>query len=96
VDLELEGSVLIITSFVGFAISAVILALLGMRDPKRLRNLRNGEVPLSPRARNGLGWLVLAPGVALAFLGQWWAFFIWLGATCAAGWATAQALAIRR
>jgi hypothetical protein len=88
--------VLIIASVVTFAISAVILALLGMRDPKRLRNLKNGAFPLSSGARQGLGWLVLAPGIVLAFLGQWWAFFIWLGATCAAGWATAQVLAIRR
>jgi hypothetical protein len=85
----------IIASVVTFAISAVILALLGVRDPKRLRNLRQG-VPLSRPARQGLGWLVLAPGIVLAFLGQWWAFFIWFGATCAAGWATAQVLAIRR
>jgi len=91
-----SGLELIVASLVTFAISAVILALLGVRDPKRLRNLKNGELPLSSGARRGLAGLVLAPGVVLACLGQWWAFFIWLGATCAAGWVTAQALAIRR
>jgi hypothetical protein len=96
VGLELTDSVLITASVVTFVISALILALLGLRDPKRLRNLRRGDVPLSSRARHGLLSVVLAPGIVLAFLGQWWAFFIWFGATCAAGWITAQALAIRR
>ena len=86
----------VLVSVVAFLISAMFIVLLGVRDPKRLRNLRNGSSPFSSGARRGLTALSLVPGVALACVGQWWAFLIWLGAVTAAGWITAQTLAIRR
>jgi hypothetical protein len=75
--------------------SAALLILIGVRDPKRLRSARHGArntvaaAPLSAAMRHLFGWLSLAPGVALAAIGQWWGFLIWLGAITAIGWTIA-------
>lgn len=84
-----------VAALLAIAISGVLLILLGARDPKRLRNARHGardaaaSSPLPAAARHACGWLSLAPGVVLAVLGQWWVFFIWLGAITAIGWTIA-------
>ena len=80
-------------------LSAALIVVLARRDPKRLRNLapahaRSIPPPLSARARRLLGVLVPVPGVALMLLGAWWAFLVWLGALCIAGWIASRALAI--
>jgi hypothetical protein len=77
--------------------SAILIAALGWRDPKRLRNLHGEEPaqsPMSSAQRRLLGWLVPAPGVVLMCLGEWWAFLAWLGALCVAGWAASHLLAL--
>ena len=79
--------------------SGALLAVLGTRDPKRLRNLAHaGSVSGAKRVlpvsiRRACGWLTLAPGLVLLSIGQWWAFLMWLGATCALGWVTSHLLA---
>jgi hypothetical protein len=76
--------------------SAALLAVLGHRDPKRLRNQRLAfATPLPASTRRLLGWMVPMPGVALALLGEWWPFLVWLGALCVLGWIASQILAIR-
>jgi hypothetical protein len=91
----------ILASLISILVSAVLLVIVGMRDPKRLRSAGQEErgrqlpQPLSPAARRICSWLVLAPGVVLAAMGQWWAFLVWIGSACALGWATAHVLARR-
>ncbi len=92
---------MILASVLSIVASAVLLVIVGMRDPKRLRSAEHGKhsasstQPLSPAARKTCSWLVLAPGVVLAAMGQWWAFLVWIGSACALGWATAHVLARR-
>ena len=90
---------MILPSLLSIAVSATLIALLGRRDPKRLRSqhrvLGRTSLQRMPRGvRRFLGWLVLAPGVVLIFLGEWWAFLVWLGALCVAGWMASVMLAI--
>ncbi|MDP3858945.1 MAG: hypothetical protein Q8Q73_14410 [Stagnimonas sp.] len=74
--------------------STVLLVLLALRDPKRLRNLPgNGQTPLTPGQRRALATLLPFPGLALGLFGQWPALLIWLGASCSLGWALTQWLA---
>jgi hypothetical protein len=73
--------------------SVALLALLGLRDPKRLRTVRGRVSPLSTRARGVLASLVVLPGIVLACFGLWWPLLIWLAASCIAGWTTAHLLA---
>lgn len=80
-------------------LSAILIAVLAWRDPKRLRNLARAHArfnpsPLSAGVRRLLGVLVPVPGVALMLLGAWWAFLVWLGALCIVGWVASRALAI--
>jgi len=86
---------MIVAALIAIAFSGALLALLGARDPKRLRNARHGgnavTSPLPPAVRHACSWLSLAPGVALGILGEWWAFLIWLGAITAIGWSIAIA-----
>lgn len=92
---------MILWSLLSIVVSAVLLAVVAVRDPKRLRNAAHGghgaslPRPLSPMARRLCSWLILAPGVVLTALGEWWAFLVWFGSACALGWATAQVLALR-
>jgi hypothetical protein len=87
--------------------SGALLVILGLHDPKRLRNARqtgaqssggsesdgtNNRAPLSTALRRTLGWLTLAPGVVLGVLGAWWALVVWAGAFGAIGWTIAQVL----
>ncbi len=55
----------------------------------RANDARAASSPLPSAVRQALGWLSLAPGIALAVLGQWWAFLVWLGAITAIGWTIA-------
>jgi len=91
-----------LASTLAILFSGALLALLGARDPKRLRSAsahtattRAAEVSLPASLRRLCGWLVLLPGLVLAGAGQWWAFWIWFGATPALGWLIAQVLSRR-
>lgn len=81
------------------AASALTLAPLALRDPKRLRTAvkagARSQDPLQSQQRRWLGSASLLPGFLLAACGQWPAFLIWMGATTATGWALAQVLAPR-
>jgi thiosulfate reductase cytochrome b subunit len=79
--------------------TGALLAWLGWRDPKRLRNRdkHSGAVvsspdPLARSVRRMLAAAALVPGVLLAAAGAWHSFFIWLGALCTVGWTIAQLL----
>jgi hypothetical protein len=89
---------MIVPATVALLISAALVWVLGQRDPKRLRNVASAAAshdPLPRGLRRVLGWMTLAPGLVLMFLGQWWAFLAWLGALCIVGWIASQRLAAR-
>lgn len=67
-------------------ISVLPLILLALRDPKRLRSLRDRRAPSTQAARRAFTAGVLLPGLALCVIGQWPAFLIWLGGVTAGGW----------
>ena len=81
--------------------SLVPLALIGWRDPKRLRNRYRQQpvgvspppAPLAAGVRRVLWLGVAVPGGVLLGLGLWPALIIWLGALTAAGWALVHLLA---
>jgi hypothetical protein len=85
-------------SVLSVLISTILLIILGRHDPKRLRNRSREIAPGSSTAalpkgiRRLLGWLALAPGLALLVIEQWWAFLIWMGTSCAIGWITTHLL----
>ena len=91
---------MIVATTLSILVSGAMIAILGARDPKRLRNLEydtdglTAMRPLPSVARRACAWFVLVPGLILTVQGHWWAFFIWLGATCALGWVTSQVLGI--
>jgi hypothetical protein len=77
--------------------SGALLVVLGMHDPKRLRNVRQSgdpktRKPLSAGLRRTLAWLTVVPGAVLGVLGAWWALVVWAGAFGAIGWTVAQLL----
>ena len=87
---------MIAAAWIAIAFSGALLILIGARDPKRLRNARQGganavKSPLTPAVHHACSWLSLAPGVALGILGEWWSFLIWLGTITAIGWTIALA-----
>ncbi len=93
---------MIASSVAAVLFSLACLGVLAWRDPKRLRNLaRDTHTPalrersLRDGPRRLLGWLVLAPAPVLIVAGEWWAFLVWVGVMCTAGWMAAQMLAIR-
>lgn len=88
---------MIIATLLSVLVTGALLVVLGLHDPKRLRNARQSDgasnrAPLPTTIRRALGWLTLAPGVVLIALGAWWALVVWLGAFGAIGWAIAQLL----
>lgn len=79
------------------AASALALAPIALRDPKRLRTAFKGATkaasPMPTSQRRLLAWGSLLPGIVLVVCGQWPAFLIWMGAAAAIGWGLAQVLA---
>jgi hypothetical protein len=86
----------IVATLLSVIVTGALLVVLGLHDPKRLRNVRQSDgasrATLPTTIRRALGWLTLAPGVVLIALGAWWALVVWLGAFGAIGWAIAQLL----
>lgn len=85
-------------SLLAIAFSLILLTVLALRDPKRIRTSgfavqASAPTPLSRGARSALGWSSLLPGLALTAAGQWPALLIWLGACCSLGWALTQLFA---
>ncbi len=74
-------------------VSLLPLILLALRDPKRLRSLRDRRAPSSSNARRAMTAVVLLPGLALCVIGEWPAFLIWLGGVTALGWLVVMWLA---
>jgi len=86
-----------VAALVSVLASGALLVVLGLHDPKRLRNLDHSggaprHTPLPVGVRRALAWLSLAPGVVLTVLGAWWALVVWFGAFGAIGWTIAQVL----
>lgn len=80
-----------------FAVAALLPSLaallwLAWGDPKRRRSQRR-RGGHSPAQRRLLAAVILLPGLALAFSGEWPAFLIWLGFAATAGWGAAMTLA---
>ena len=90
-------SMTLLWSALAIVVSALALAPLALRDPKRLRTAAKAgarsQAPMSTPQRRALGSASLLPGIVLAICGLWPAFLIWMGAAGAIGWALAQALA---
>jgi hypothetical protein len=87
----------IVATLLSVLVTTALLLILGLHDPKRLRNVRqSGETsnltPLPTTIRRVLGWLTIAPGVVLTVIGAWWALVVWAGVFGAIGWAIAQLL----
>lgn len=85
-------------SLLAIGFSLILLTVLALRDPKRIRTSgldmqASVPTPLSRGARGALGWSSLLPGLALTAAGQWPALLIWLGACCSLGWALTQLFA---
>ncbi|MDP9139352.1 MAG: hypothetical protein M3O62_00985 [Pseudomonadota bacterium] len=71
---------------VALGVSLLPLILIALRDPKRLRSLRDRRAPSSSSARRAMSAVTLMPGLALCVIGEWPAFLIWLGGVTAGGW----------
>jgi hypothetical protein len=73
-------------------LSAAIVAILAVIDPKRRRSMDRG-------ARSGLRRLlalaVFVPGIALGCAGRWNDFLVWVGAAAIFGWAIAALANVR-
>lgn len=80
-------------ALIAVLVSAAALLRLALRDPKRLRSLRQRSAPEPRRLRRALAAACMAPGLALALIGQWPAFLIWLGGLTAGGWLLTLGLA---
>ena len=84
-----------LATLLAIAVSATLLLLIGLRDPKRLRAAgERAAQPHTTKQRRVLATLVLVPGVLLALAAQSAGFIIWLGATVAIGWLLTQLLAV--
>lgn len=74
--------------------SLLLLSLIALRDPKRLRSLPRGvsssaakrASAWSPKQRRNAALLALLPAPLLIAAGAWPALLIWLGALLAACW----------
>lgn len=80
---------------VALVLSAAALLRLALRDPKRLRSLRQRPAPEPSALRRAFASACFVPGLVLALIGQWPAFLIWLGGLAAGGWLLVQWLAAR-
>jgi hypothetical protein len=71
------------------AISALLLAWIGLRDAKRLR-VQDGEPAsrqaLTPERRRLLALVAALPGVLLLASGWWSSAVMWLGGTVTLAW----------
>ena len=72
------------------AVSAALILLLCIGDPKRRRSRRIAGQGRSAAFRKPLSAAVLLPGAYLAFAGDAAAFLIWLGGCSVLGWLVAQ------
>ena len=81
-----------ITVFAGLAsigVSAAIILLLCLGDPKRRRSLGRSGPAMTVARRRLLGAAACTPGLICALMGDAAAFLIWLGGCALIGWAVA-------
>lgn len=81
---------------IALVVSAGPLLRAALRDPKRMRSLRQRSVSDPRWLRRLLTVACFSPGIVLALIGQWPAFLIWLGGLTAGGWLLVQCLARAR
>lgn len=74
------------TLLLAIAVSATLILLLGLGDPKRRRSTGTVAGAHGTRMRRLLAAGACSPGVALAITGDAAAFLIWLGASSVIGW----------
>lgn len=70
-------------------VSAGLIVLLCMHDPKRLRTAGRKTEGMAPARRRMLVAAACLPGLACALLGDSGAFLMWLGGCALFGWALA-------
>ena len=80
----------LIALLVAVCVTAAMLAMLALHDPKRVRTVaraggQRGRTFGKP-ARVAFGIASIAPGAMLAAHGEWPAFLLWFGSSCAVGW----------
>ncbi len=78
-------------------VTAAMLAMLALHDPKRVRTVaraggQRGRTFGKP-ARVAFGTASIVPGVVLGVYGEWPAFLLWFGTSCAVGWLLTVVLA---
>jgi hypothetical protein len=88
-----------IASIAALVPSLLLISLIALRDPKRLRNRPGVDSALAravqwtPAKRRVATGLALLPAVPLIAVGAWPALLIWLGALLAIGWLWVNVLA---
>lgn len=75
--------------------SMLAIALLALRDPKRLRHYRSSEQAWPTSIRLAIKLLALLPGMVLLLSAQWPLLLIWLSLVCLFGWALALLFNVR-
>lgn len=75
-----------LASLAATAFTTLLLLMLCLGDPKRLRAARLPGTGHSITVRRATAAAALLPGLGLALSGQAAAFLIWLGGSMAAGW----------
>lgn len=68
------------------AVSAGLLALLCLRDPKRRRSIKLPGAVQGTTARRILAAASLLPGAVFVLMGDAAAFLLWLGGYAVVGW----------
>ncbi len=83
--------------FVAVGVTTALLSLLALHDPKRVRTAARAGVTrgrtFGKPARVVFGSGSIVPGIVLAVNGDWPAFLLWIGVSCAIGWMLTIALA---
>lgn len=77
-------------AFFALCLSAILLVLLCIGDPKRRRSSRLSGKVRSKRERWCLTATLCLPGIAFLLSGDGAAFMLWLGGTAFIGWIVAQ------
>jgi len=77
---------MILLSVATVVFSAVILALLGLGDPKRRRAAGLGSGEMTVAKRRLLAGIACLPALLCVALGDAAAFMIWLGGCAVVGW----------
>jgi hypothetical protein len=73
-------------SLAAIALSAILIVILGLGDPKRRRSMGNVAGGHGTVVRRLLAFAACLPGLYLAVIGDAAAFLIWFGGCSVVGW----------